>query len=273
MVGGRRRDASREIAMDDADAKDEALLMQPIDPPSRCVIDEAGDVLRRHRSGEPVDQARLTSAFELLALFRRSWEGDASPTLAVAEELRRLASRLVGRDSEVSERIKREDRIIDKLVRLPSLPLSLIQDIGGCRVVVPTLRDAAALRSAIRYRWTSSVRREYDYVVRPKSDGYRAVHVVVEERSCAIEIQLRTRLQHAWARTVERLEYRSKAALRAGAGDPALQLALRTLSDVLAESEPDMRDSEDRVSDALACASAASRAAIVQAMAVVEAAW
>jgi hypothetical protein len=97
--------------------------------------------------------------------------------------------------------------------------------------------------------------------------------VVVEQQSCPIEIQVRTRLQHAWARTVERLEYRAHVSLRAGAGDPALQLALRTLVEVLAESEPNAPGSAERVSDGLVERPSRARADLDDLMAVIQRAW
>ena len=70
--------------------------------------------------------------------------------------------------------------------------------------------------------------------------------------------------------TEERLEYRTGAALRAGAGDPALQLALRTLADVLAESEPEAHGSTDRVSDGVAVRRPATRTEVDDAIALLE---
>jgi hypothetical protein len=54
---------------------------------------------------------------------------------------------------------------------------------------------------------------EHDYIANPKSDGYRSVHLVYrflgrasqasQHKGLLIEIQLRSRLQHAWATAVE----------------------------------------------------------------------
>jgi hypothetical protein len=52
-----------------------------------------------------------------------------------------------------TQRFKRMDRILFKLLRHPNMALSTMQDIGGCRVVLPTLAD---LRRVERHIVTSS---------------------------------------------------------------------------------------------------------------------
>jgi hypothetical protein len=68
----------------------------------------------------------------------------------------------------------------------------------------------------------------YDYITHPKSDGYRGIHIVARyhprksERlpwdGQRIEIQLRTRLQHAFATAVETVTTFSGQPLKFGAG-------------------------------------------------------
>jgi hypothetical protein len=53
-----------------------------------------------------------------------------------------------------------------------------------------------------------------NYIEKPKPDGYRGVHLIIKYRSTAkreykdqnIEVQIRSRLQHAWATAVETCE-------------------------------------------------------------------
>lgn len=60
-------------------------------------------------------------------------------------------------------------------------------------------------------KFSHSLVSEYDYVARPKESGYRGVHLVYKYKhhhhqiydGLQIELQLRTRLQHAWATAVE----------------------------------------------------------------------
>lgn len=59
--------------------------------------------------------------------------------------LRRLASNHT--DVVVAERLKRLDSIINKLKREPSMSLWTMQDLVGCRFIVPTLRSTLMLKN------------------------------------------------------------------------------------------------------------------------------
>lgn len=87
-----------------------------------------------------------------------------------------------------------------------------LQDIGGCRAVVDTVAQveglqAAHLKSSMKHRLVH----QKNYVLDPKDSGYRGIHLVYRYRSdkketyngLLIEVQLRSRLQHAWATAVE----------------------------------------------------------------------
>ena len=102
----------------------------------------------------------------------------------------------------VSQRLKRIERIQRKLER-ESVRLSQLQDIGGVRVIVPTLTDQAKLAEhAVDYLQNVVV---IDYVTAPKTTGYRAIHHVVKRAGRLIEVQLRTEMQHEWADRIEQV--------------------------------------------------------------------
>lgn len=97
--------------------------------------------------------------------------------------------------------------ILGKL-RRESVRLSQIQDVAGCRVVVPDVpaQDKLVRRLAAEFDLNPSMivdRRE-----RP-SHGYRAVHLVVTLHGRTVEIQVRTTAQQLWAEMSERLSVRS----------------------------------------------------------------
>lgn len=133
----------------------------------------------------------------------------------------------------VAQRLKRLISIEMKLRRNRNMKLSQMQDIGGCRAVLRTIGRLDALVE--RYEWInehagerSVLVEKYDYVNSPKRDGYRGVHLVYKFHSNStshatfnglrIEIQLRSRPQHAWATAVETVDIFTKQALKAGAG-------------------------------------------------------
>lgn len=131
-------------------------------------------------------------------------------------------------DILVAERLKRLDSIIKKLKKEPSMSLWTMQDLGGCRFVVPTIDEVYSFaemyeKSRKRHRCVN----QYDYIKNPKPSGYRSLHLVYEyhsdkkeeyNKNMLIEIQFRTHLQHLWATAVETMGIFTKAAIKAGQG-------------------------------------------------------
>ena len=112
----------------------------------------------------------------------------------------------------VTYRLKRMESIISKLSRSANdFKLGALDDIGGCRIIVPDIKSLYKVSNIIKEKFLlkdgSSVK---DYVSSPKSNGYRSIHFLTKQQNCTggkssyrVEIQLRTRLQHVWATAVE----------------------------------------------------------------------
>ena len=112
----------------------------------------------------------------------------------------------------VAQRLKRTPAIISKLQRFTNMKLSRMQDIGGLRAVVATVKGVYKLEESYKQsRFKHQLVTEQDYIRNPKSSGYRSVHMVYRYRNDSataydgllLELQIRTRLQHAWATAVE----------------------------------------------------------------------
>jgi RelA/SpoT family protein len=127
-----------------------------------------------------------------------------------------------------AQRIKRLSSIQLKLRRFKWLPLSQIQDIGGCRAVVASVAKvdelvAAYKDSAIKHKLVD----QDDYIREPKKTGYRGVHLIYGYYSdrkdtyngLKIEMQLRSPLQHAWATAVETVGTFIQQALKSSRGE------------------------------------------------------
>lgn len=128
---------------------------------------------------------------------------------------------------------KTNTMIIEKL-RRQSIRLSQIQDIAGCRIVVPDLltQDEAVERLKMLFdNIEVDDRRE-----RP-SHGYRAVHVIVKNSGKLIEVQVRTSLQHLWAEVSEKLSGVVDASIKYGRGDKDILIILNTMSQKIKEQE------------------------------------
>ena len=114
------------------------------------------------------------------------------------------------------------------------MKLSQMQDLGGCRAVMGNIGLAQLLRLAYADGDSKNPKRHqlikaFDYIESPKPDGYRGIHLVYKYRTEAkqyemfnglrIEIQLRSKLMHAWATAVETVDAFTGQALKSSAGD------------------------------------------------------
>lgn len=131
----------------------------------------------------------------------------------------------------VAERLKRMSSIRLKLNREPNMSLWNMQDLGGCRIIAPDIETAleyAEHYKKSRKRHIFRKERERDYIKTPKLDGYRSLHHIYEyhsdnkdspyNRNMLIELQFRSRLQHAWATAVEIMGMIKKRAIKSGEG-------------------------------------------------------
>jgi putative GTP pyrophosphokinase len=124
----------------------------------------------------------------------------------------------------VAQRLKRFPQILNKLARYPNMDLTRMQDIGGCRAVLPDMASVHGVRRRVERRW--DVQEVYDYVSNPKADGYRGIHVVVMRQDRLIEVQLRTIEHHGWATAVEEWAQRTGFDLKEGHGPEDLRTFL-----------------------------------------------
>jgi ppGpp synthetase/RelA/SpoT-type nucleotidyltranferase len=157
-------------------------------------------------------------------------------TVGVRQFVERESSEIV-----VGQRLKRMPQILDKLARFPSMRLSQMEDMGGCRAIMPGgAAEVQGVLRRIRRNWQIALFR--DYVREPKVTGYRAVHVVVLRDERLIEIQLRTLGQHDWAEAVERIAARTGHNLKDGEGPDDLVEYLRLVARAIYEHESGQED-------------------------------
>ncbi len=136
-------------------------------------------------------------------------------------------------DALIAQRLKRRPSIEIKLTDNPNMKLSQIQDIGGCRAVLGNVQLVKELVAKYKEFHAKSPKKnrsdwdgsdDFDYIERPKPDGYRSVHLVFRFQSASpehaiyngqrIEIQIRSKLQHLWATAVETAQLFTGQALK-----------------------------------------------------------
>lgn len=196
--------------------------------PTTSQVNRAGHVLRKWKQyAETGETAPLTRALDVLVAFRAA---HAQPLIKANNGLRSML-RTEACPVEVSQRLKRASTIIDKLTREPTMALSRMQDIGGCRAIVASVDELRRMeRRLVKNRPPVQVT---DYAAQPKASGYRSVHVVVTYDNRCVEIQLRTRSMHEWAVAVERLGGRLGQDLKSGVGPPEVLAWLHAVSEAL----------------------------------------
>jgi putative GTP pyrophosphokinase len=131
-------------------------------------------------------------------------------------------------DALVSQRLKRMPSILNKLTRFLNMSLDRMQDFGGLRAVVSSNRKLRELEQNYRNsRFKHELVSCRDYVTSPKESGYRSIHLVYKYinpfasayNGLFIELQLRTKLQHAWATSVETMGTFLGQALKSSEGE------------------------------------------------------
>jgi putative GTP pyrophosphokinase len=198
--------------------------------PSRSQVKKAGSQIRKYLRGDSEDHDRTRRAIDTM----EHWRSAHYVPLVTANNGLRSRARTVGIAAEVTQRLKRRQTILDKLKREPTLDLSRMQDIAGCRAVVENVDDLRRLERRITSRL--KVVEYSDYIETPRRSGYRGVHVVVPYQGLSVEIQLRTRRMHAWALAAEHYSSVIGQNLKQD-GDHPIQLFLAAAGDMMALSE------------------------------------
>ena len=159
----------------------------------------------------------------------------------------RSVSKRFDDEALVAQRIKRIASITQKLVMRPTMKLSQMQDLGGCRAIVQNISAVRLIvgyylnRSGIKHALAS----HDDYIEKPKPSGYRGVHLVYRYYSdksevyngMKIELQIRSRYQHAWATAVETVGMFSGQALKSSLGSQEWQRFFSLMGSVIALRE------------------------------------
>ena len=185
---------------------------------SRADVNRAGKVLI-----ESGGAMRRTEARRVVANWRSA---HGYPLHALTNTLANRCDSILDGRGIVTRRLKRLVSIENKLLRRPHTRATQIQDLGGCRVILPTIADVRTLQAIYeaRKKGVFTLHRTDDYITHPKSSGYRSLHLVYRYESekkpdwqnMRVELQMRSALQHMWATAVEAASFFLGQDLKAG---------------------------------------------------------
>ncbi len=161
-----------------------------------------------------------------------------------------LRTRTKGKAITVAQRHKRRRTIFDKLLRLPGMQLARMDDIAGCRMIFKDITSLRKFRNEFHQaRFNHKLRHDidkYDYLLHPKSTGYRGIHDIYEYNvnssegksltGLYVEIQYRTKVQHAWATAVEIVGHITESQPKFQKGDQRYHEAMALASEILARA-------------------------------------
>ena len=184
-------------------------------------VNRAGEILSNLASNSDADQAWAD-------LVLANWRACHGYPINTFQALLRLRLKKIDKSAIVAQRMKRAPSIISKLQRFEGMRLARMQDIGGLRAIVSSVPRVRKLESMYREsKFKHALISSKDYILEPKSDGYRGIHLIYKYANpiapaydgLTLELQLRTRLQHAWATAVETMGTFLGQALKSGQGE------------------------------------------------------
>jgi hypothetical protein len=202
-------------------------------------VDRAGEFLVNEDDiarayGEDVD-SYVNEADRAYGIIN-NWRSSHSYPLQVVKMTLLTRAKRVDAQAIVAQRIKRLSSIEAKLKLNKDMKLSQMQDLGGCRAILGTPRRVADVVTLYEKNIAKNPYdrpkfvKKYDYISQPKTSGYRSIHFVYKYQTSAtelkiydglrIEIQLRSRQQHAWATAVETVSTFTGQALKSSVDPP-----------------------------------------------------
>ena len=213
---------------------------------SKAKIDNAASILidnKKHTALEIDDSLEIVNY----------WKGIHNYPLHVFKNRLKRVSEKIDKNALSAQRLKRISSILKKLNRSydgtkPTMKLTQMQDVAGCRVVMSDIKKARLLYE--KYYYNGDIKHKKvntkDYISSPKLDGYRSIHVVYRYNSdkgkkdyngLLIEIQIRSKLQHLWATAVETVDFFTRQAIKSNQGEENWKTFFKLISSAFARME------------------------------------
>ena len=157
--------------------------------------------------------------------------------------------------SSIKSRIKTPASIYEKLRRknLPFTEESIVKnldDVAGIRVICPFIGDIYTMANLISSQDAITVLKIKDYIQKPKDNGYRSYHMIVEipvyfsdqVRPVRCEIQIRTIAMDFWATLDHDMQYKKKVE-----DAEEIMRELRECADIIHQTDEKMMRLRERI--------------------------
>ncbi|MEK6927798.1 MAG: RelA/SpoT domain-containing protein [Nanoarchaeota archaeon] len=221
--------------------------MEKVNPKefSKSETDLAGEILRNVSSTEE----DKNHALKILS----NWRAAHNYPMHIFKKRLKNVSEKIDKTTLSAQRLKRVPSIIKKLNRSyggnkPTMKLTQMQDIAGCRVVMSNVKLANKLYQEYYLRGDLKHKRinEKNYITFPKEDGYRSIHLVYryfsdkgkkDYNGLLVEVQIRSKLQHLWATAVETVDFFTNQAIKSNEGQKEWMDFFRLVSSAFARFE------------------------------------
>lgn len=209
---------------------------------SRGAVKRSGKLLADIITEDQASDPEVIEAFRVFQNWRLS---HAYPLILCRNDLRKYL-REAGLVTDIPTRIKRIETIRRKLKGTRPLNLDRIQDLGGLRVILPSMTEVNLITDRYLNHKTRYTLKNYkDYILNPKGDGYRSRHIVLRHPhgigtnrdahvGQSIELQIRTKLQHVWATASEGLGFHLGVSFKHGEGDERWHKLFAHMSELFA---------------------------------------
>lgn len=200
----------------------------------------------RKRVNKAGDRVRDVSATDQDFAVINEWRAAHRHVINTFQASLRQRAKTAGDKIHVGQRLKRLNTIFDKLQRQPKMDLGRMDDVAGVRLIFPSIELLSGFRSQFHQARFQHERRnkddQYDYIQRPKRNGYRGVHDVYAYKSqqseravgLFIEVQYRTLVQHAWATANEVVGFVTDSEPKFDRGDERVRQFMAVCSEILA---------------------------------------
>lgn len=201
-----------------------------------------------------VEKLELLDQFESLMIKYRAAVREVTTKLEVLnDELSSFAER--NPIEGIQSRIKRPYSIAKKL-KARGLPVAVesiqknLNDVAGIRVICPFISDIYDVADMLLSQEDVLLIEKKDYIEKPKENGYRSLHLIVEipiflskgKENMRVEIQIRTVAMDFWASLEHQIRY--KKGLEEG---QKISEGLKECADTIARTDLRMQELKEMI--------------------------